>query len=78
MKTIKVPLDANLKESLEYFASEQGTSVERILNDLIRQYIARNYNLKSTSSRPNSKGVDYDHQPRTNPLDPTSSLTNGS
>jgi hypothetical protein len=39
MTTIEVSMDAALEESLEQIAAEQGTSVEKVLNDLAKQYV---------------------------------------
>jgi hypothetical protein len=39
MTIIEVSIDADLEESLEQIASEQGTSVEKVLNDLAREYV---------------------------------------
>lgn len=39
MTTIAVSIDAEVGESLEQIASEKGTSIEEVLNDLAREYV---------------------------------------
>lgn len=48
MTTIEVSIDTELEQSLEQIASEQGTTIEKVLNDLAREYVQQARRAKIT------------------------------